>query len=315
MRAAIEKVFVENLAVRAGERVLVITDRGRDVMAGRFLEVARKLGYAAELLTIPIPAVHGAEPPPPVAEKMLASDVILAVTTMSLSHTRARACATENGARIATMSGVSDDILRRFQDVDLARMKARTNALADILDRGSEVLLSSTRGTHLSFSIDGRIAHGRKASIFDRPGYWGNIPCGEAFIAPIEDSVEGRLVVDASIAGIGLLDGDAIVDIRGGKVVDVDGGNAARRFFSMLDDPRKRQVAEFGIGTNDRAQITGTTIEDEKVLGTCHIGFGRNRFFGGTNEVDFHVDCVVRAPTIAVDGRTIDVDPAPQSPE
>jgi leucyl aminopeptidase (aminopeptidase T) len=184
-------------------------------------------------------------------------------------------------------------------------MKARTNMYADILDRGRQVLLTSKRGTDLGFSIAGRIAHGRKSSIFDRPGYWGNIPCGEAFIAPVEDTVNGTLVIDASIAGIGLVDKNVTFRIDKGKVVDIEGGSAARRFEAFLDDPRKRQVAEFGIGTNDKAEITGTTLEDEKVLGTCHVAFGNNRFFGGRNRVDFHMDCVMRAPTIAVDGRTI----------
>jgi leucyl aminopeptidase (aminopeptidase T) len=203
------------------------------------------------------------------------------------------------------MAGVTEDILRRFSRVDLLQMKARTNMFADILDQGRQVFLTSKRGTSLGFSIAERVAHGRKASIFDRPGYWGNIPCGEAFIAPVEDSVNGTLVIDASISGIGLVDRDATFHIERGKVVDIEGGSAARRFEALLDASSKRQVAEFGIGTNDRAEITGATLEDEKVLGTCHVAFGNNRFFGGTNQVDFHMDCVMRAPTIVVDGRTI----------
>jgi leucyl aminopeptidase (aminopeptidase T) len=305
VRAAIRKIFRSNLAIKDGERVLVITDEGKREIARQFLETAEELGHGVELATVPIPEVHGVEPPAAVAGSMLAADVILIVTTRSLSHTRARAEATRKGARIATMAGVTEDILRRFSQVDLLQMKARTNMYADILDRGEAVLLTSKRGTDLAFSIAGRIAHGRKASIFDRPGYWGNIPCGEAFIAPIEDSVNGTLVIDASIAGIGLVDGDVTFHIRSGKVVELEGGSAARRFEALLDDSRKRQVAEFGIGTNDKAEITGTTLEDEKALGTCHVAFGNNAFFGGENPVGFHMDCVMRAPTIVVDGRVI----------
>jgi leucyl aminopeptidase (aminopeptidase T) len=305
VRAAIRKIFRSNLVIKDGERILLVTDEGKQAIARQFLEVAEELGHAAELAAVPIPDVHGVEPPAAVARKMLAADVVIIVTTKSLSHTLARANATERGARIATMAGVTEDILRRFSRVDLLQMKARTNMFADILDRGRQVLLTSKKGTGLTFSIAERIAHGRKASIFDQPGYWGNIPCGEAFIAPIEDSVNGTLVIDASIAGIGLVDENATFRIENGKVVDIKGGSAARRFEALLDDSRKRQVAEFGIGTNDKAEITGTTIEDEKVLGTCHIAFGNNRFFGGANQVDFHMDCVMRAPTIVVDGRII----------
>jgi leucyl aminopeptidase (aminopeptidase T) len=305
MRDAIRRIFRSNLAIKDGERILLVTDDGKRAMAEQFLEVAEELGHAAEFTTVPIPEVHGVEPPAAVAKKMLAADVIFIITTKSMSHTLARANATERGARIATMAGVTEDILRRFSGVDLSQMKARTNMFADILDRGRQVLLTSKKGTSLAFSIAERIAHGRKASIFDRPGYWGNIPCGEAFIAPIEASVNGTLVIDASIAGIGLVDRNVTFRIENGKAVDVEGGSAARSFEALLDDPSRRQVAEFGIGTNDKAEITGTTIEDEKALGTCHIAFGNNRFFGGRNQVDFHMDCVMRAPTIVVDGRII----------
>jgi leucyl aminopeptidase (aminopeptidase T) len=305
MRAAIRRIFRSNLAIKDSERILLVTDDGKHAIARQFLEAAEELGHAAELATVPIPEVHGVEPPAAVAAKMLAADVIFIITTKSLSHTLARANATERGARIATMAGVTEDILRRFSHVDLRQMKARTNMFADILDQGRQVLLISKKGTSLAFSIAERIAHGRKASIFNRPGYWGNIPCGEAFIAPIEDSANGTLVIDASIAGIGLVDANATFRIENGKVVDIEGGSAARRFEALLDDSRKRQVAEFGIGTNDKAEVTGITLEDEKVLGTCHVAFGNNRFFGGTNLIDFHMDCVMRAPTIVVDGRTI----------
>jgi len=305
MKAAIQGIFRNNLAIKDGERILLVTDDGKHAMARQFLEVAEELGHAAELAKVPIPEVHGVEPPAAVATKMLAADVIFIITTKSLSHTLARAHATERGARIATMAGVTEDILRRFSRVDLVQMKARTNMFADILDRGRQVLLTSKGGTSLAFSIAERVAHGRKASVFDQPGYWGNIPCGEAFIAPVEDSVNGTLVIDASIAGIGLVDRNTTFRIEKGKVVDIIGGSAARRFEVLLDDSSKRQVAEFGIGTNDKAEITGTTLEDEKVLGTCHIAFGNNKFFGGTNEVDFHMDCVMRAPTVVVDGQII----------
>ncbi len=305
MDEAIHKVLRDNMAVKEGERVLIITDDGKADIAGSFSRVAGECGYQADLVTVPIPEVHGVEPPEEVAAKMLTADVVLAITTKSLSHTAARARATENGARIATMAGITEDILRRFSRVDLQRMKARTNALADMLDQAGDVLLSSRKGTELRFSIAGRIAHGRKASIFDKPGFWGNIPCGEAFIAPVESSVEGQLVIDASIASIGLVDADVVLQIDGGKVADVRGGSAAKRFASLLDDPRKRQVAEFGIGTNDEAAITGIMLEDEKATGTCHVAFGNNKFFGGTNEVGFHMDCVIRAPVIVLDGRPI----------
>jgi len=57
--------------------------------------------------------------------------------------------------------------------------------------------------------------------------------------------------------------------------VEVSGGEEARRLLALMDKagPQARNVAELGVGTNDRARITGTILEDEKILGTVHIAF------------------------------------------
>jgi leucyl aminopeptidase (aminopeptidase T) len=67
--------------------------------------------------------------------------------------------------------------------------------------------------------------------------------------------------------------------------------------------PMARNVAELGVGTNDRARITGTILEDEKILGTVHVAFGNNASMGGTVKVPFHLDGVILAPTLVVDDR------------
>ena len=52
-------------------------------------------------------------------------------------------------------------------------------------------------------------------------------------------------------------------------------------------------VAELGIGTNERAELTGNVLEDEKILGTAHVAFGASAAIGGTVQVPVHLDCVV----------------------
>ena len=66
-----------------------------------------------------------------------------------------------------------------------------------------------------------------------------------------------------------------------------------------------RNMAEFGIGTNPKARITGTILEDEKVKGTAHIAFGTNASFGGKIQTSIHLDYVFDKPTITIDGREI----------
>lgn len=69
----------------------------------------------------------------------------------------------------------------------------------------------------------------------------------------------------------------------------------------MLGTGDGRNVAEFGVGTNDKARITGNVLEDEKVYGTIHIAFGSNNTFGGVVAAGVHIDCVVKSPTVYLD--------------
>jgi leucyl aminopeptidase (aminopeptidase T) len=64
-------------------------------------------------------------------------------------------------------------------------------------------------------------------------------------------------------------------------------------------------VAELGIGTNEKAILSGNLIEDEKILGTAHVAFGANAAIGGTVQVPIHIDCVVMKPSVTVDGEPL----------
>jgi leucyl aminopeptidase (aminopeptidase T) len=64
-------------------------------------------------------------------------------------------------------------------------------------------------------------------------------------------------------------------------------------------------VAELGVGTNERAGLTGNILEDEKMLGTVHVAFGASAGIGGTVSVPVHLDCVVLDATLEVDGETL----------
>lgn len=64
-------------------------------------------------------------------------------------------------------------------------------------------------------------------------------------------------------------------------------------------------LAELGVGTNDRARLTGLILEDEKILGTVHVAFGASAGIGGTVAVPIHLDAVVLEASLTVDGRTV----------
>jgi len=303
------KVAVEAcLGVSKGEAVLVVTDFTRVDIAKSLVCAATYVGADASLLVMERRAHHGQEPPAHVREAMKASDVVFLVTEQSLTHTEARMAATRAGARIASMPGISEhSMLTGAMTADYKSVRALCNKLADLLDEGSNVTVESANGTNLQMSIEGRSAVGRNAGSLLERGDWGNLPSGEAAIAPIEKLTNGVAVIDGSMAPIGLLSVPIEVTIRNGEVSDIRGGREAEELRKFIGNfgPEARMVGELGIGTNNKARITGNILEDEKVLGTIHIALGANTSMGGCIKAKTHNDGIILQPTVTVDDRQV----------
>lgn len=303
-RRALHTVLVDCLAVRKNESVLIITDPPRMALARQLISFARRLGGEAVLVEMVERASSGSEPPPAVAAAMLKSDVLLLATSQSLSHTEARYQATQNGARIASMPLVTEEMLVRTMSGDYVEVKRRSRELAGLLTAGSEVRITSYEGTDLTLTIGGRDALPDDGDL-TQPGAFGNLPAGEAFIAPVEGRSEGVIVFDGSMWGVGLLEHPLVATITGGHA-SFSGYAAAK-----LDEQLRRfghdayAVAELGIGTNETAILTGNVLEDEKILGTAHVAFGDNHSFGGTLRVASHHDGVMTEPTVIIDGTVV----------
>ena len=294
------------LGLKKGESFLVVTDEKLLGLGKEFLEAAKKITNKAKLIKTPIPKVHGAEPSKDVASEMLNYDVEILITMKSLSHTNARANACKNGARIVTMPGITREILERTINIDYDKLMKIHEKLGYIIDKGENVKIKTDLGTDLTFSIKGRKAFGRDSGLFTKKGSFGNLPTGEIFVAPVEGTANGIYSVDASFAGIGKLEKPIKVFVENGNAVKIE-GYKAKELEKLLDSVGKeaRNIAEFGIGTNEKAKITGNILEDEKSIGTCHIALGNNIGFGGKVDVQLHLDGIIKNPTITVDNKKI----------
>ena len=290
------------LGLKKNESFLVVTDNKLLALGKGFLEAAKKITNKTRLIKTPIPKVHGTEPSKEVAKEMLKYDVELLITTKSLSHTNARISACKKGARIVTMPGITKEILERTIDIDYNKLMKTHKKLGDIIDNGKKVKIKTKLGTDLTFSIKGRKAFGRDSGLFTKKGSFGNLPTGEIFVAPVEGTANGIYLADASFAGIGKLKSPIKIYVKNGHAVKID-GEKADVLAELLDSAGKeaRNIAEFGIGTNEKAKITGNILEDEKVIGTCHIALGNNVGFGGKISVQLHLDGIIKNPTIFVD--------------
>lgn len=295
---AAETVVARCLGVREGETVLVICDPTTVELAGALRAEAGALDADAVLALMDARETDGTEPPPPLAAALGATDVFVAPTAKSLSHTAARKAATDAGARGATMPGVTVEMLARAMSVDFDETAARSRAVAELLTGGAEAHVTCPRGSDLRLDLRGREGIADDGDL-TAPGAFGNLPCGEGYIAPTRG--EGRLVA-ASLAGIGLADGPVALEVEDGRLAAGD-----ERFLALLDPHGQagRNLAELGVGTNDRAVLTGNVLEDEKILGTVHVAFGASAGIGGTVSVPVHLDVVVTDASLTVDGTQV----------
>jgi aminopeptidase len=295
------------MGAKKNEKILVITDEQKREMGLSLHENAVRMGYFSLLVEMKSGKINGEEPPKEIAELMQKFDVVFCPTAKSLTHTDARRNASAKGVRIATFPGITKEVMIRGMNADYKAISKRTIKLQKILEKGKSVRVTAQAGTDISFKITGRKVIPSKG-LFHAKGESGNLPTGETFLAPVEGTSNGVFVVDGSMAGLGLIKNANIkIEVKDGYATKITGGTLAKKLKNMLDKVGKeaRNIAEFGIGTNDSAKLSGVLLEDEKVMGTIHIALGNNVSMGGSINVPIHLDGVVKKPTVWMDGKLL----------
>lgn len=301
-----KKALTECMGIKIGEICLIVTDEKLFSLAMHFAQASRELEVETLVITMTPREIHGEEPPAPIAGALLVANCAFLITSVSMSHTKARAAATEAGVRIASMPGLTDSMVRGPLNADFNEIVHLSNSIASMLTDASEAILLSERGTHLTFDLTGRkgIAD---SGMLQESGVWSNLPAGEGYIAPLEGKTNGTLVIDGMMAGIGLLKDPIIATVRNGKITNLSGGAEALMLEKILSesDVNANSIAELGVGTNRKASLKGSILVDEKVFGTVHVAIGNNQFFGGQQTSKIHLDGVLLEPTLILDGKTI----------
>jgi len=215
------------------------------------------------------------------------------------------------GANLKVLRLASADINKLILDchsVEIALARGRTlEFISRAVDGTLHCLTVDIGGwERLPVASDGVISN----------GVWGNVPSGETYIAPIEGSAEGSIVINGSVPGLLIRrKEEIIIHFHQGRVVSITPEDNRTALFlkkEQIDraidagDENWRNLAEVGIGLNPAVdRLMGNMLFDEKKAGTAHIAIGSNTFMGGLIDSKIHCDMVVRAPTIIVDGKTI----------
>ena len=227
-------------------------------------------------------------------------DVVVALSYFSTSHTQFRQLLTNVcGARFCSMPLFEEEMFYTALQEDWSFLKRRTVFLKEKLRKASHVIVKSSNGTYLTFSVVDREFHTDTGEL-SFPGAFSNIPAGELFIAPREGTANGKLVIEYSPDA--KLSSPLILWIENGIVVHIEGTDPYKKV--LLEKLKKsnfnRNIAEFGIGTNSKASNMLNILESEKILGTIHIALGDNSSFGGKVKTNFHEDYIVEKPTVEI---------------
>jgi len=295
------------MGAKKNESILVITDELKREIGLSLFENAKRLGHKALYVEMKSGKVSGEEPPAEIAELMKKFDIVFCPTAKSLTHTEARRAASKQGVKVATFPGITKEIMIRGMNADYKKIDALSIKLQGILNKGRTIRVTTPIGTDISFSKEGRESFASKG-LYHTKGESGNLPTGETYVAPIEGTSNGVFIVDGSMAGLGLVKNVNIkIEVKKGYAKKITGGTMAKKLTKMLDAVGKdaRNIAEFGIGTNDSAKLSGVLLEDEKVMGTVHIALGNNVSMGGNVNVPIHLDGVMKKPTVYLDNKLL----------
>jgi aminopeptidase len=217
---------------------------------------------------------------------------------------------------LAQDAGMSDDDYAAFVNRALfldrpdpvaawRELSDRQQGLVDRLNAAGTIHIEAD-GTDLTLRVDGRTwinSNGRR-----------NMPSGEVFTGPLEDSANGTIRFSVPSSPRGVLVEDVTLTFENGKVVDARAARGQDYLNSALaSDAGARFLGEIGIGTNtgiDRS--TGSVLLDEKIAGTVHLALGRSYpETGGVNRSALHWDliCDLReGGRLTADGEPVTVD-------
>ncbi len=294
--------MINCLAPKRSDRVLILCDKNTLELAQAFFEAAEGLNVETILVELPVGSHHGDEPPTLVADAMIHSDVIIAPTTFSITYTNATRAALARGARVATMPGLTMDMLIKGGLLaDYVKIARNIRKFGKKFQRAKEVQVKTSLGTDITFSIQGRRWILDDNGLCHKRGFITNLPAGKVFIAPQEKSANGRIVIDGAF--MDRSEENVEITVKDGLATEIKGNADAE---SLMDRGKcARTICEFGIGMNPMSKVIGNILEDQKALGTVHFGFGDNSTFGGEVKCDIHVDGMVLDPDVFIDGKEI----------
>lgn len=281
------------------EHALIITDTD---VSGRLYHtlagVLRTFGVEPTIAVIPLMDAPNNEPPPEIVGAVTETDVVVNMCRYSITHTEAIDHAINDlGKTYVLLADPTEDYFRQGAvTADPEEVTSFMHTVATVIERAEWIEVTSPGGTDVSFSVDGR------EPIF------GEYPLGETPLCPVEETVNGTIVHDSFMMGIGILDEPITWEVEGGRIKEITGGREAaalRQYIDERGDENAYWIGEFSVQTQPAARPNGNYIEHKQVRGGVHFACGTGTDLGGKYQSRIHLDGVQLTPTVTIDGTTI----------
>lgn len=336
----VKKLLIDVFDPQQGEKVTVMVDvpregvadddgwKARRGMASEWREALVGLGQERGFEVNPLlefPATGGNNADLPAAGRqdgenvdlmaaLEQSTLVLAMTQFSATAPLANVADANEDFRAASMPGVEKRMENTALAADYGRVAERCAAIEDVMKGAVQCDVVFSTGHHCLFDL--RHRNPEKDDGFLRRGKEGdriiNLPSGETFVVPYEGELEA---VPSWTAGtIPVMEDDEMVlfHVAANQIVMVEGdGPLAQKYGAFFDeDPARANIAEVAFGVNDKAEVTGCVLEDEKA--GFHWAFGRSDHLGGVVGVeDFESPgTVVHQDIVYAEGNPIQVEHA-----
>jgi hypothetical protein len=260
-----------------------------------FQRLGSKLGFSVHpLLTYPATGAHNASLPEDgemdsqrvrFEDILRDTNIVVALTEYSASAPLIEFTQELPNLRVASMPLVMRSMEQTALAADYSEVARKSHILADKLDQAAGAQVEFSTGHQLYFDLRSRKAEADDGQLYaDKKGIrFINLPSGEAFIAPYEGELEGQPSRTKGMIPVMYDDELVLFRVEENCIVEVigDGPQVAQKRDYFAVDQARRNIAELGLGCNDKAVISGSVLEDEKVLG-LHWAYGRSDHLGGT---------------------------------